>query len=93
MVTEDSAPSQGEFPVTNMLGGQQPKLKPPAGVSGPLPKGALGKPDPSPVPMPGDALPDLPAVPGQSPPAASKDKAKAVTPKKPVKLDPSVLEK
>jgi len=100
MVTEESAPSADEFPATNMLSGQIPKLKPSGGAL--APKAIATKPNAAPKPMPGEEMPELPPVPGEAgapvipgvgPVPPPVDITKVPKPKKPVKLDSSILDK
>lgn len=94
MVAEETPPSPDEFPVTNMLGGQIPKLKSTPSAPVPVAKDDAPKPTAAPTPMPGETLPDLPPVPSQTPSAAARvEKAKSAKSAKPVKIDQSVLER
>lgn len=96
-VIENQPPSADEFPVSPLLGGPKPRR-----VGAPVAKTAEADPAiPLPTMTPGNATPgELPELPvsSESPntvdPAAVKASASTTTkPKKPVKIDPALLER
>jgi hypothetical protein len=80
-----AAPPDAEFPVPYLLGGPRPK---PEGTPG----AATGTvPNPNPNPAPGAQ--GLPPLPDAAAAAAPADASAAKPPRKPVKVDPALLER
>jgi hypothetical protein len=100
MVIEKNAPSGDEFPVSPLLGGPAPRsngLAGPPNQVGTTQQPGLPPPGTRPQgPLPPGALPELPpgaAVPGATDGQDGAATAKSDKPRKPVKIDPDLLQK